>query len=137
MKLHAAPAGASNNSYLPAFCFSTDVVGDVVYIMGAKVGLRYQVTRVDIDDISTVPAIGILIAKDSATTCIVQIGGLLSDVYTSLTPHKPLFIGLTGRLDETPPDPVAGRRAVQMIAQALSSADVLIHVKSPIIRVAP
>jgi hypothetical protein len=138
MKLHAAPVGAvSGDEFLSAFCFSTDAVGDAVYIMGDKVGDTFQVTKVDINNIATVPAIGIILLKESSTSCIVQTAGIMVGIYTGRTPHKPQFIGLDAKLYETPPaEPTSGRRAVQIVAQALSTSDLLIHPKSPIIRVA-
>lgn len=136
MKLHAAPAGATGDTLLPAFCFATDAVGDVVYIMGNKVGDRYQVTKVDIDDITTMPAIGIIVSKDSSTECRIQINGIVRGVYTGLTAQKPLFIGTDSRLTHTVTSyPTAGRRAQQMMGQALTSDELFLHVKSPIILV--
>ena len=136
MKLQTSPLTAGGDQFLEAFCFSTDAVGDVVYVMGNKVGTRYQVTKVNINNITHIPAIGVIFAKPSATTCLVQTAGVLRSVYTGRTPQKPQFISLTSTLQETPPvAPTSGRRAVQIIALALSTEDLLIHVKSPIILV--
>lgn len=137
MRLQATAVGGATQQVIPAFCFSTDAVGDVVYIMGNKVGSHYQVSRVDIDDITHMPAIGVLIKKDDASTCYVQTGGIVRDLYTGLTPNKPLFVGTNGRLTETVPGhkPSSGRRAIQVIAQALSSSELLLTVKSPILLV--
>ena len=134
MRLHAHSVG---DAALPlqAYCYSTDAVGDAVYIMGDKVGARYQVTKVNIDVLTTIPSIGIITLKISATECVVQTGGIVHDVYTGLTPQAPLFIGTDSRLTEvrTPNKPTAGRRALQIIGQALSSTDLLLTIRSPII----
>jgi len=138
MKLQASPVGASSGSFIPAFCFSTDRIGDVVYIMGNKVSDTYQVTKVNINNIAHVPAVGIIILKEDATKCVVQVGGLLTGPYTALTPQKHQFIGLDSRLTEAVPSPpTIGRRAVQIIAQAIATDTLLIHIKSPIIRTVP
>jgi len=134
MRLQALPTGNVEQQLL-AYCFATDAVGDVVYVMGAKVGQHYQVTKVNIDNVATMPAVGVIIQKPNATECIVQQSGIVRDIYTGMTPNKPLFVGTNSRLTETrtPNKPTTGRRALQIIGQALSSGDLLIAVKSPII----
>lgn len=136
MRLQTAPLSSSGDQLLEAFCFASDVVGRAVYIMGNKVGDKYQVTTVDIDNIITVPAIGIILEKLTSTTCIVQTGGIIRDIYTGLTPQKPLFIGTDGMLTHTVASyPLTGRRAHQMMGQALATTELFLHVKSPIILV--
>lgn len=137
MRLQTSPLSAGGDQFLEAFCFSTDAVGDAVYIMGDKVGGRHQVTKTDINDVTHAPAIGLIIFKETSTTCVVQVGGVLNGVYTGLTPQAPQFVGLDSKLHETPPAaPTTGRRSIQMLAQAISSEDLLISARSPIIRVA-
>ena len=138
MRLQTSPLGTSGDQILEAFCFSTDAVGDAVYVTGNKVGDLYQVTKVDIDDITTMPAIGIVIEKPTptATTCTIQLGGVIRDVYTGLTPQKPLFIGTDSRLTHAVTGyPTSGRRAQQMMGQALATTELFLQVKSPIILV--
>lgn len=136
MRLQTSPS-ADGSQFFEAFCFSTDSVGDAVYIMGDKVGDRYQVTKVDIDDLNTMPAVGVITAKLSSSICVVQHSAIWFDAYTGLPPNAPLFINTTGQLQMTPPaEPTVGRRFLQMMAQAVSSKDVLISVRSPIILVA-
>lgn len=137
MRLQTTPIGAITRSVFEAFCFSTDTVGDVVYIMGDKVGDKYQVTKVDIDNITTMPAIGIITRKITAGECEVQTGGLVQTIYTGLVPNKVLFVGTDSRLTINVPShkPTPGRRAVQVMGQVLSSSDFFLHVRSPIILV--
>jgi hypothetical protein len=137
MRLQTAPTSPTAQTLFLAFCFSTDAVGDAVYIMGDRVGERYQVTKVDIDNITHVPAIGVIIFKTSSTECVVQTQGILQGVYTGLTPQKPLFIGTDSRLTEivTPHKPTPGRRALQIMGQGIASTELLLDVKSPIILV--
>ena len=119
-------------STFAAYCFSTDAVGDLVFIMGAKVGSRYQVTKIDVDDASKIPAVGILISKSSPTECEVQTGGVLKGVYSGLTPGKALFAGTDARPSHTYTRPTTGKRWVQMIATALSAADIVIEIQRPV-----
>jgi hypothetical protein len=136
MRLQTAPLSSSGDQLLEAFCFAADAVGHAVYLTGNKVGDKYQITRVDIDDITTMPSIGIILEKLSATTCIVQTGGIIRDIYTGLTPQKPLFVGANSMLTHVAPAyPTAGRRAQQMMGQALATTELFLHVKSPIILV--
>jgi hypothetical protein len=135
MRLQAPTSGVVGaSSKFLAFCFATDAIGDAVYIMGNKVGDRYQVTKVDIDDPAKWKSIGIIVYKSSASECVVQCGGLVYGVYTGLTPDAWLFVDTNSRLIEGPPArPTAGLRATQNMGVVLSTTDLLLHVKSPII----
>jgi hypothetical protein len=136
MRLQPSSASGAAQQVIPAFCFAADAVGDVVYIMGNKVGDHYQVTRVNINNILTVPAIGLILSKDSSTQCLVQLDGIVRGLYTGLTAQKPLFINTSGRLTHAVPSyPTSGRRALQMMGQAIASDELFLNVKSPIILV--
>lgn len=128
---------ATDSQFLVAFCFSTDNVGDAVYVMGPKVGDHYQVTASNIDDVATAPSVGIIIEKQSPTECVVQTTGIVYGVYAGLTPNKPLFIGTTSQLTETVPPhkPTPGRRTLQLMGQAISATELLLSVRSPILLV--
>jgi hypothetical protein len=115
-------------------CAATDAVGDVVRFSGDKVGNRYQVTKVNIDSLATMPAIGVILRKTSATECEVQTSGALKGVYSGLTPNLTLFIGTDSRLTHTvTPQPTTGPRAHQIMGVASATTEVLLGVKSPII----
>ena len=135
MRLQTTPIGsAAVQTLLKALCTITDAVGDAIRISGNKIGDRYQVTRVDIDALPTLPAIGIIIQKTSDTECLIQVAGIVSGVYTGLTPHQTLFIGTDGRLTHTvTPHPGTGQRAHQIMGVALATTELLLDVKSPII----
>lgn len=137
MRLQTVSLTSGGEQFLEAYCFSTDKVGDVVYIMGDRVGYHYQVTKVNVDSITNASAVGIIVGKYSATDCVVQRSGLVEDLYVGLTPQELQFIGVDSRLQHVPPaPPLTGRRIVQCIAQAMASNVLLIDVKSPIIRTA-
>jgi hypothetical protein len=134
MRLQASPTSAADQ-YLAAYCYATDAVGDVVYVMGNKVGEKYQVTKVDIDDIATMPSVGVIIEKPDASECVVQVAGVIRGVYTGLTPHKMMFVGTDSRLTETPTPrkPTSGERAHQNMGYVLSNSELLLRVQQPII----
>jgi len=134
MRLQASPNQGAAQQFVAALCLATDAEGDVVRIRGNVVGDRYQVTKVNIDSIPTLPGIGIIIQKTTSTECVVQTYGIVRDVYTGLTFHKRLFVGTTGRLIEGPPPrPTGGFRGVQAMGVVLSATELLLDVESPII----
>jgi hypothetical protein len=134
MRLQTAPVQASRPQVFVANCLASDVVGDVVYITGDKAGLFYQVTKVDIDDLTKMPAAGVIIVKGSSTECIVQTAGIIAGIYTGLTPQLSLFVGTNGRLTHTvPPQPTTGPRVHQMMGIAIATTELLLDMKSPII----
>jgi hypothetical protein len=90
---------------LPANCLAADVVGNTVYITGDKVGKYYQVSTTDPTDPAKMPAVGIIIQKDSATECIVAPFGEITDIYTGFTPGESLYVGADSRPTHTPPSP--------------------------------
>jgi len=135
MRLQAAPVQTSSRAQVfAANCLASDTVGDVVYITGDKLGLFYQVTQVDIDDLTKMPAAGVIIVKGSSTECIVQYAGIIQNIYTGLTPQLSLFVGTNGRLTHTvPPHPTTGPRVHQMMGIAIATTALLLDIKSPII----
>lgn len=137
MRLHAITGGIeaaqTAPNLLPAYCFSTDIVGDIVYIMGPKVGLRYQVTKVDIDDPAKMPATGIIIRKSAPTDCTVQTGGILRGTYGALTPGGRLFVGADSRPKHAYTRPSSGLRLIQRIGHALSATDIVVLPEDPVI----
>lgn len=135
MRLHASSNQGAAQQLIAALCLATDAVGDVVYISGSKIGDYYQVTKVNIDALTTMPGLGVIIGKNAPTQCQVQTAGIVSGVYTGLTPNKCLFVDDTGRLSETvtPHKPTPGQRVLLMMGQVLSASDLLLDVKSPII----
>ena len=138
MRLQASSISGSTKQILPAVCFTTDQVGDAVYIRGPRLGNYFQVTRLDIDDMVSIPSLGIIIQKSDPTHCLVQLRGVISNIYTGLIPNQQLFVDIYGRLSHIiPPAPPAhiGRRCVQIMGYALDTTVFYLDPKSPIIRV--
>lgn len=93
--------GGAPVSVPPTFngtCTAGEIVGDIVYVEDVNRDVR----KADIDDTSKVSAVGIIIQKPTATTCVVQVSGLVS-VYTGLTPDARYFIGANSRPTATRP----------------------------------
>lgn len=74
-------------------CLSSIAAGDLVYVSG---GSR-AVSRIDITNPVKVPCIGAVVSKPTATTCLVQTGGVIESVYAGLIPNAPYFCSTLGR----------------------------------------
>jgi hypothetical protein len=109
---------------LPSDCLATDAVGDAVYVTGTKVASRTQVTKVNITSSSSMPAIGVILSKSTATECDVQWVGEVAGVYAGLTPGKPYFVDVDATPTSTPPTPGADHY-VQKLGVA-TATDVLL-----------
>lgn len=88
---------AGSRTTIPANCLATDAVGDCVYVTGAQVSERIQVTKASYAAPTTVPVVGVIAGKTSATECDVQPQGELVGIYSGLTPGKTYFLGPDGR----------------------------------------
>lgn len=123
------PAPPTNTSR--AVCIPTNVVGDLVYARAPETGGVYQVGKVDPRDDTKMPAIGMIVQKQTASECWVQYFGEVRDVYTGLATNESLFVGADGKLTPTPPTPLAGGYAfVQAMGTAIG-ADTLLFTPSP------
>jgi hypothetical protein len=130
----SSPVLAGGSSlFVPSFCFSTDAVGDFVYIFGDKVGDNYQVSKADQDVATKMPAVGVIIEKPSATDCVVQLSGIVRGIYTGLTPQKRYFLGADSRPTVAFARPTSGFRVVQVLGLALASGEFLLRFEKPII----
>ena len=113
--------------WLKATCQASDSVGNCVYIAGPASAGLYTVTTGDPTDANKMPTVGIIMSKDSPTRCKVQWLGEIESVYTGMTVRKPLFVGLTGRLEEAPPSPpISGYAFAQSLGTVLDSGKLLL-----------
>lgn len=129
----SATGGETN--LLPAYCFATDQVGDAVYFMGNKVGVHFQVTRVDIDDENPrkATARAIIVSKSDPQTCAILISGLLEGIYTGLTYAATVFVGTNGRLTTTKPSqPLTGSRLIHRVGSVLDASCIYISFETPV-----
>lgn len=133
MRLFSSGAEFANrNQYFKAYCFSTDLVGHLVYIMGSMVGDFYQVTKTDITNSSKIPSIGLIVHKDVATECVVQTAGIVRDLLTGLTPNATLFVGDdSSPVEAVPSRPVTGYKYIQIVGRSLSDKSFNLSIESP------
>jgi hypothetical protein len=80
-----------------ALCPSTVAVGDLVRVASAG-----HVDITDITDITKLPAIGIVTAKATTTSCTVQTHGIVSGIFTGLTPGLLYYVALDSTLGPIP-----------------------------------
>lgn len=119
-----------------ADCTAAEAVGDPVYISSAAVGDRWQVRTTDYTDFNKMPAVGVIIDKPTATTCVVQVGGEVS-IYTGLTVGRKVFVSISGI--EQPPvsRPLSGVKYVQSLGVATGTTTVAMNVGSSMVRIRP
>lgn len=116
----------SQKERVTASCGVGDAVGDVVYVSGAKSGADYSVTKTDPTAYASMPGLGIVIYKISATRCVVQLSGEVLGLYTGLTPGRVCWVGLDSRPTQTPPAaPISGRAYLNALGIA-TSTDILL-----------
>jgi len=110
-----------------ALCDASDTVGKCVHISGDVVGDDYQVRTASPDALSTMPAIGVIVSKFSATRCLVFTFGEMQDTYSGLTPGRVMFVGDDGSLTAVPPVPPLGEsRYIQSMGVAYGASTVMI-----------
>jgi hypothetical protein len=102
-KVNAASIPRSQRILLRANCDAADAVGDFVYVTGPSVSGRYQVTRVNVGDAAKMPAVGIIVRKQTSTRCTVQTHGLLPVSWLVLIPQARYYVGAGSTLSTTPP----------------------------------
>jgi len=113
--------------YLTADCLATDEVGHFVYITGDEVATNvFQVTRVDVEDSSTMPALGVILEKSTPTRCIVMTWGIVPG--TGLTAGARYWVGADAKISAAHPPRVPGELVVAQVAGiALSTTKLLIR----------
>jgi len=82
-------------------CLSSDNVGAPVYVSGNPVGTVWSVASADPANSNKMPAVGILISKDTATTGIISLFDEVN-VYTELIPGKKYYV-INGGISLSPP----------------------------------
>jgi hypothetical protein len=98
-------------------CLSGDAVGDAVYISAGS-----TVAKADADDTSKIPAIGIIVSKQSSTSCTVRVSGRITGL-SGFTAGALQYLSTTaGAITETAP---AAPNAVP-IGVAVSTTSLLV-----------
>lgn len=71
------------------------------------------------------PAIGVIISKDSSTECLVHIFGIMEDTYSGLDVSCVIFVAADGSLNKTPPVPPSGESVfVQAMGSTMGSSSI-------------
>lgn len=113
-------------------CLSADEVGDCVYIRDPKVADRYQVAACDISDVDKVPAAGIILEKQSSTTCTFMVFGKVTNMVSGLDPDngRILYVGADAKLTQTRP---AAPLYAQPFALLLDDNEISINPDMPVV----
>jgi hypothetical protein len=119
--------------FVIADCLASNAVGDMVRVSADEIAGIYQVSDMNILNVSPHLPVGMITRKLTATRCAVQVGGEVKGVYAGLTPGKQLFINNLSRLSHVVPShPVAGVTWIHPAALALSSTTVLLRMQVPV-----
>jgi hypothetical protein len=100
-------------------CQSTDVIGDWVYIKGT--GATVEVEECDPNDVTKMPAIGMITSKPTSTTAVVKLGGTLTGVI-GLSPGESYFADIPSGSQMTPTNPPTPGVGEYVIAQQVGVA---------------
>jgi hypothetical protein len=98
--------GADVVQTVTADCPDTVSLGTWVCIVAPKIGSQYQVDTADASDPTRVPAFGIVTAKPSTTTAVIQWFGPLSGILTGLSTgpgSNIIWLGSNGATLQSPP----------------------------------
>jgi len=130
LKANLASVPRSEKVIGRADCPASVAVGDLVRITAAKIGTHYQVATADPTSAAGVPAVAVVLRKDSATECIVQFHGPIKGIYAGLSSGQEYYLGTDGK-PAAPGDanfPVAGGSTrFQQIGVATSTDELFFH----------
>ena len=117
--------GTDAEEAIPVACLSSDAVGDCLALRDVATGTgRWRVTRADPTQGTRMPAIGVLIRKNTPTTGIMQRVGMVRGLYSGLNPVRLVWVGLDGRPTQTCPGSHVAAVIIQRIGAPVAG-DVL------------
>jgi hypothetical protein len=127
--LNAATVPRAEKVIRRGSCLAGDIVGDCVMLVGPVAGGLYDVAKFD----PTVggrllQAIGVIIAKQTSTTCWVQLSGPMPNVYAGLTPGGFLWVGADSQLTHTS---LSDPDIVQSMGHAIDATEVMLTIMPP------
>lgn len=117
----------NNDFFTEANCQPSDVVGDFVYISGPFSAPRWTVAKIDHNDDTKMPAIGVLIHKYTSTYCVVQWIGEVTNVYNGLTVGAVYFPTSNGIITHPPSTSGSNYAMVQRVGMAVASDILLLN----------
>lgn len=117
-----SPSPTPGTESWDADCLATDEVGHFVYITGPSVAGVRQVTKVDITNPATMPAIGMIVSKATPTRCTVQVLGEVATAGLSPGTTSRYWVGADSKLSNIPPAKISGKIVVQVAGAALDNS---------------
>lgn len=106
-----------------ALCDASLEVGDWVYLQTG--GSDDRVALANPIDQSTLPAVGVIVAKINPNLCTVQWRGRTDAIFSGLVAGRTYFLGLDSKLVSVPPSPSSGSYSfVQALCVATSEQTV-------------
>lgn len=120
----AIPADPIQTAFIfSAICASGDLPGDCIYRTGVFVDDVPEVAKVDITNLTKMPAKGVIISKASTTACTVAYFGAYATGDTLVT-DKVYFVGADARPTITRP---SGPAFIQIVGHALDAARLMVN----------
>ena len=118
--------GKKSQEVTRATCSPAEEVGTWVYKDGEVDGLDW-VRMADPTDLTKLPAIGVIILKESLTICRVQWSGETPEIFSGLDTKTVYHLGNDSKLSYPPPVPASGSFIYwQMVAVAVTDKKVRI-----------
>jgi hypothetical protein len=81
---------------------------------------RWRVSRADPTVDAKMPALGVLVRKDTPTTGLMQRMGKVEGIYSGLNPLLPVWVGADGRPVQIAPAPLTGTVIVQRFGASVA-----------------
>lgn len=107
-------------------CDTSLVVGDLVFLPPTG-----SAVRADGGNGSLMPSAGMVIQKPTAGTAIVQVNGMVNDVFSGLVRGAVYYVGNDGRISPNPPAGSAGSQVFSQRIGIAASSNSLILMVSP------
>lgn len=108
--------------YFEANCLAGDLLNQFVRVVGNTLGVP-DVTKVDPSDASKMPALGIIVQKPTATTCLVQVTGQTT-TFSPVIAGSFYYVGATALPVSVAPAPPALK---QVVGVGLDTARLLLR----------
>jgi len=117
--------GLDTSKIRRCICPSNVSIGHLVAIVGNQNGIEL-VDKADPVHYERLPAVGMVISKIDATTCLVQFYGESPSIFNNLAPGEIYFLGKDSFISVVPPRPNGVDVFVQNVGMALSPTTIFI-----------
>lgn len=128
-----ASGGGGGNDSSVLICSASVNLNDAVAITASA-----SVDQAENDNVARRPAVGLVVSKPSATSCVVRYAGELPG-FVGLSPGSTYYLGATlGTITSTPPDRLIDPGAIrQVIGVALSATILIVDIERDVLQLAP